>query len=197
MPAHATLVDLVDSLERANPEHGLVLVDPRGRETRLTWRQLHRRIRRHAGWLAAQGIRQGDRVVVCPTSEPDIVISFLALVFLGAVPLSVSGTQLGQAAGSQLPFVASLIELGGCKGVFSQPELIAGNESANCVDPDKLVDPVPSTLDLEDEPPAIEPARVDPQDLAIVQFSSGSTSHPIDLATTACSSGPAAKKNQR
>ncbi|MFN7964577.1 MAG: AMP-binding protein [Acidobacteriota bacterium] len=173
-----TLVDLVDRLKIASPTHRMVLIDARGVETALTWREWHLRIRHHAAWLAAQGIEQGDRVLVCPTNHPDVLASFLALFYLGAVPISVSGTQMGQAPGSQLPFVAGLVVQTGARGVFTQPELVGGNDVDGLIPPTHLIDFVPSSLALG-EPPAIQPAAtVREDDLAFIQFSSGSTSWP-------------------
>lgn len=179
-----TMVDLVDRLKIAVPAHRLVLIDARGVETALTWREWHLKIRHHAAWLAAQGIEQGDRVLVCPTANPDVLASFLALFYLGAVPVSVSGTQMGQAPGSQLPFVAGLLAQTGARGVFTQPELVGGSEDEALIPPSHLIDFVPSSLALT-EAPAIQPAAtVREDDLAFVQFSSGSTSRPKGVKIT-------------
>ncbi len=179
-----TVVDLVDRMAEAPPDHALVLVDARGRRVRFPWAELHRKVRLHAAWLAAQGIRRGDRVICCPTNDPDVVASFLGLFYLGAIPLSVSGAQLGQAPGSQLPFVADLLHRTGARGVFTQGELVSGNDERQLLAPDALVDFVPSSLDLDEEPPPVERALPRVEELAFVQFSSGSTSRPKGVRIT-------------
>ncbi|UCF67267.1 MAG: AMP-binding protein, partial [Acidobacteriota bacterium] len=181
---YRTLVDLIDSLRNANPEHGLLLIDSRGREIFYSWPALHRKVRQHAARLKAEGIGRGDRVIVSPTNEPEVLASFLALFYLGAVPLSVSGIQLGQEAGTQLPFIKSLIEMSGTGGVFAQTALIAGNEQSASIPPEMLIDYVPSSVELDEEPHSVEPARVSEDDLALVQFSSGSTSRPKGVRLT-------------
>ncbi|HHN74546.1 MAG TPA: hypothetical protein ENK10_04885, partial [Acidobacteria bacterium] len=172
-----TMVDLVDRMQLAAPDHRLTMVDARGRSTVFPWRDLHRKILAHATWLAASGIKQGDRVIVCPTNDPDVLASFLALFYLGAIPFCVSGAQLGQSPGSQLPFVASLLDKGGARAIFGQTELVARNDEEGMIDPEYIIDHVPSSLD-SDVSAAPSRAEVSEDDLAFVQFSSGSTSQP-------------------
>ncbi len=178
MSGPRTMAELVAGLARGGEDHGLTLVDARGAERAFSWPALHRKVLAHAAALAAQGIGPGDRVVVCPTGDPDVLAGFLALFHLGAVPLSVSGQTMGQAAGAQLPFVARLVEATGARAVFTQPELVAGNDQAQLLSPSRLVDFVPSSLDAEGAAPHLPPAAPDPRDLAFVQYSSGSTARP-------------------
>ncbi len=87
MHDYVTMVELVDGLREAPADHRITLVDARGRENSYTWRELHRKITVHARWLDTQGIACGDRVVVSPTNNPEVLASFLALLYLGGVPL--------------------------------------------------------------------------------------------------------------
>lgn len=173
-----SMVALVDALKDAPKGHRITLVDARGRESSFTWREFHRKIVGHAAWLKTQGIRQNDRIIVSPTNDPDVLASFLGLFYLGAVPLSVSGAQLGQAAGSQLDFIASLFEAADARAVLTQNELISGNDERRLIPEQRLIDYVPSSVLLEDFPSEMPPAEVGEEDLAFVQFSSGSTSRP-------------------
>ena len=184
MSAPRTMVELVAGLAGGGEDHGLTLVDARGAERTFSWPALHRKVLVHAAALAAQGIERGDRVVVCPTNDPDVLAGFLALFHLGAVPLSVSGLTMGQAAGAQLPFVAELLASTGAKAVFTQSELVGGHDVGQLLSPSRLVDFVPSSLDFEGPVPDLPPAAASPQDLAFVQFSSGSTSRPKGVRIT-------------
>jgi fatty-acyl-CoA synthase len=123
-------------------------------------------------------------VLVCPTNAPDVLASFLALFYLGAVPLSVSGVQMGQAPGSQLDFIREILLRTGAKGVFTQPELVGGAADEELTLPAQLIDFTPGSLAMDSEPPGIEPAVLDPDDLAFVQFSSGSLSRPKGVQIT-------------
>ena len=51
MNAARTLVELVERLENAEAESILTLVDARGDETVIPWRDLHTRVRLHAAGL--------------------------------------------------------------------------------------------------------------------------------------------------
>lgn len=172
-----TMVDLVNRMSEVAPSHRLTLVDARGRRVVFSWNDLHRKMRRHAAWLRAHDIGPGDRVILCPTNDPDVLASFLALFYLGAIPLSVSGAQLGQTPGSQLPFVAGLLERTGAKGIFAQPELVARNEEQELIEPHQIIDFVPPSLG-DDQGEDLTPAVVTEDQTAFVQFSSGSTSQP-------------------
>jgi acyl-CoA synthetase (AMP-forming)/AMP-acid ligase II len=52
---------------------------------RLSWAQLHERVRRCAGLLLAQGIRPGDRVAVCSPNTHHWVVAALGALHIGAV----------------------------------------------------------------------------------------------------------------
>jgi len=179
-----TLVDLVSGLAAGGEDHLLTLVDARGAERSYSWPAFHRKVLVHAAALAAQGIGRGDLVIVCPTNDPDVLAGFLSLFHLGAIPLSVSGPTMGQAPGARLPYVADLLVRTGAKGVFTQRELVDGNDVSRQIPPSRLIDHLPSSLEFEGIVPDLPPARVDESDLAFVQFSSGSTSRPKGVKIT-------------
>ena len=59
-------------------------------EERLTFAEVHRRVRSLAAWLADRGARQGDRVAIAMRNFPEWVVAFWATQGLGgvAVPLN-------------------------------------------------------------------------------------------------------------
>ncbi len=167
---------LLEYLERASQveEHGLRLLDRHEVETWLPWSQIARRAAQVAGQLAAAGIERGDRVaLVFPTGE-EFLAALFGVVHAGAVPAPLyPPARLGRldeyrrqsqrmmaAAGARLALV----------GADVAPAL--GEATAW---------PAPLGVRRLGELPAAPPAppiRVAPDDLGLVQFSSGTTGEP-------------------
>src|SRR5262245_42196573 len=91
IPKFSTLTELVDAARDVPPSHGVRFVSPQFRETYASYSELHRRVLFHADNLLRQDVEPGDTVVVPLTTDPDVLCSFLALIWIGAIPVSVSG----------------------------------------------------------------------------------------------------------
>src|SRR5918911_4949276 len=63
----------------------LWILEPDGGETRLTYRDLAERSRRLAAWLAAQGVRRGERLLLMLGNQVELWETVLAAVRLGVV----------------------------------------------------------------------------------------------------------------
>ncbi|MCZ7437184.1 class I adenylate-forming enzyme family protein [Micromonospora sp. WMMC241] len=66
-------------------------VDGRPAETPLTLGELDRLVAARAAWLHERGVRRRDPVAVWATAAADMVLSFLALTRLGAIPALMNG----------------------------------------------------------------------------------------------------------
>lgn len=66
--------------------------DGNGDWTTLTWAEIHEHTERLAAGYAGLGVGRGDHVLMMMTNRPEHWLSDLALVRLGAVPVSVYGT---------------------------------------------------------------------------------------------------------
>jgi acyl-CoA synthetase (AMP-forming)/AMP-acid ligase II len=171
---------LLEYLERASQveERGLRLLDRHEVETWLPWSQIARRAAQVAGQLAAAGIERGDRVaLVFPTGE-EFLAALFGVLRAGAVPAPLyPPARLGRleeyrrqsqrmmaAAGARLALV----------GADVAPAL--GDETAW---------PAPLGVRMLRELPVAPPApptSVTPDDLGLVQFSSGTTGEPKPVA---------------
>ncbi|MFG2512441.1 AMP-dependent synthetase/ligase [Streptomyces sp. NPDC048584] len=76
--------------------------DPDGTWTTLTWTEVHERTANLAAGLRALGVERGDHVLLMMSNRPEHWLSDLALVRLGAIPVSVYGT----AAPEQITHIA-------------------------------------------------------------------------------------------
>ncbi|WP_326686695.1 MULTISPECIES: AMP-dependent synthetase/ligase [unclassified Streptomyces] len=102
-PAELTVPEL---LLRNVEDHGelpaLSWYAPDGARTTLTWSQARHRVAEVAAGFTSLGVGRGDRVLMMMGNRPEHWLSDLALVHLGAVPVSVYGT----AAPEQIAHIA-------------------------------------------------------------------------------------------
>ena len=129
----------------------------------VSYARIARLVRGNAAHLAAQGIRRGDRVVMALETDLEHIVTVLALMAMGAVPVSVKPRR-----GSVDDYAADLGALAARFGIHaayrSLPPL-AGVPAVSW-DPDAASDD------------AALVAAVDAEDVAFVQFSSGSLGDP-------------------
>ncbi|GEJ58488.1 AMP-binding protein [Anaeromyxobacter diazotrophicus] len=174
--------DLVALLARAaRHPSGVTFLDLRERATALGWGEVHARARRAAAALAARGIAPGDRVALVLRTEPAFLDAFFGALLAGAVPVPLyPPVRLGRmdeylAATARMVSVsgARLLVAGGAVRRLLGEVVARARPALGCA----------AAEDLSADGPALE-RRVDPSDLALVQFSSGSTVDPKPVALT-------------
>ncbi|MGK4578910.1 AMP-binding protein [Kitasatospora sp. HPMI-4] len=89
-------VDWFDAIARRNHRTALWIVEEDGREARYSFDELAHRSDQVAHWLAARGVRQGDRVLLMLGNQVELWESVLAVMKLGAVIMPAT-TALGAA----------------------------------------------------------------------------------------------------
>jgi len=159
----------------------LTFIDRRENETPIHWREVYARARRAAGALAASGVKPGDRVAIILPTCPEFIDALFGLQLLGATPVPLyPPVRLGRlteyfdktAAMLQAVSAAALITTGRVRRVM-------GQVVARYAPPLGLIEA--TTLHRG---PDRDPADVSPDDLAMVQFSSGTTVAPKPVALT-------------
>ena len=175
-----TVETLNQALARAAgfPQTGVRLLDRREAEEWLSWRELAERARSVAWGLARAGVERGERVgLVYPTSA-EFLAAFFGVLAAGAVPVPLyPPLRLGR-LGEYQRQTAGMLEASGASLVLAQAQVrsILGEavEGAR---------PRLGCRTLADlEPGRGEFAAVEPEELGLVQFSSGTTVDPKPVA---------------
>jgi acyl-CoA synthetase (AMP-forming)/AMP-acid ligase II len=163
----------------ASTRGSLVLVEDGDRETSLSFGELLGRARRAAGTLVATGIAPGDRVAIVAPTGLGFLDAFFGAVLAGAVPVPLyPPVRLGRLRDYH-DATATMLERVGARVVVAEPRvrLLLGETLSRAR-------PALGSLSTEglaagrDE--ALVAAR--PDDLGLIQFSSGSTASPRPVA---------------
>jgi acyl-CoA synthetase (AMP-forming)/AMP-acid ligase II len=167
-----TLVSsLIDRAQRQPDKTAITFIE-RGQEQAISTRQLADEARAYAGRLAAGGIRAGDLVILVLQHSLDLIYAFWGAALLGAIPSIFPFLTEKLDADLYRERVKLLVEHSGAKAIITYPEfhpaLAELLKGIDC----KLF----STSDFgAKSASAIEPPHIQPDDIALLQHSSGST----------------------
>jgi fatty-acyl-CoA synthase len=181
-----TLIDALREVAK-HTEKGITFVRSDGREQTLPYAAVWEEARRRALFLREQGIRKGDRVVLTLPEPDDFVLTFFGSLVAGAVPVPLYPPQTLARLDSYLANLSRIIEVSGAKLIvtgnrpLSQDSGPPDNTRALFALPsfraDEIAQARPSDGGRDSE-------NVSPDDLAFLQFTSGSTSSPKGVMVT-------------
>lgn len=177
-----TVIDLFGRSARSHADR----VALRFGDSLTTYRTLAARVEALASLLAGSGIKSGDRVGIFFLNHPDFVVSFFAVLRLGAVVVPINPLLkseeidhiLGDSGALAVITHESLMaELRPCLAgklalVFCCEELICYEE------PGERTVPVRAVSLIEDFPVTRLPEGPDREDLALIVYTSGTTGKP-------------------
>jgi fatty-acyl-CoA synthase len=177
-PEHRTVTDALTAAVRTTS--GITFVDLHERETFFSFAEIHARAGRIAAALRRTGVSSGDRIALLFPTSPAFVDAYFGVLFAGAVPVPLyppfrlgrlpeyheSTARMIEAVGASLVLAdVRTRRLLGQAVELSRPRL-------GC-----------RTLDeLASEGGGEFRAAASPEDLALVQFSSGTTAEPKPIA---------------
>jgi acyl-CoA synthetase (AMP-forming)/AMP-acid ligase II len=160
---------------------GITFVDLREHESSLRWAEVEERAARAGAAMAARGVRPGDRVAIVLRTEPAFLDAFFGAWRCGAVPVPLyPPVRLGR-LDEWVAATARMIEVSGARLVISGggTKALLGRVLARVSPPLGLLDA--GALTAGQATLRHLPA---PEDLGLVQFSSGSTVDPKPVALT-------------
>ncbi len=165
-------------LHEATDHRGLRFLDRRERPTYYPWSQIRQRAMACSGRLLALGIEPGERVILVFSTSIEFFDAFFGCVLAGAVPTPVyPPVRLGRME-EYHQRTARMIELASARLVLAEARVkrVLGRT-------DELARPSLGVRTLEELPPASLAVRLPvASDLAMVQFSSGTTVEPKPVA---------------
>jgi fatty-acyl-CoA synthase len=162
------LVEIVEQLALCPPAWGITLYPDRGAPRFLSYQDLSKAVINASTSFAVQGIGPRSRVLVPFDTSLEVIVSFLALASMGAWPLSVKPYARGQNPDDYSAFLA---------------RVCGGHAASVVLDVPGLPRALPlsrlplAKLDLR-EGSAWPRLAARSDEIAFVQFSSGSTSFP-------------------
>lgn len=162
-------------------DDGLTFVRDSEDETALSWREVSERARRCAGGLRQAGVAPGERVALILPTSPDFPIAFFGILLAGAVPVPLyPPVRLGR-LDDYHDATAAMLTAAGAQLILTNRRIrsLLGQtvDRARPTHGCRVLD----DLDLNAPPPAV---TCRPEDLALVQFSSGTTHSPKPVALT-------------
>ncbi|MFP5502523.1 MAG: AMP-binding protein, partial [Candidatus Sericytochromatia bacterium] len=170
-----TLGALLLERERVSGDRPYVhLQEDGGGETTLTFAEMAEAARRVAAGLQARGVKPGDRVLLVLPTGLDFLSAFYGTLLAGAVAVPCYPPARTKGLSDYQERLARLMAVADPRLVltFKRVRLLIEAAAFQARVPAPVIEP--SSLEGGD----FRPPAVGPDDMALVQFSSGSTSHP-------------------
>ncbi len=171
---------LPQALERAagHADCGLRLLDRRERPTWLGWRELLQRATATAGGLTAAGLQRRERVALIYPTGSDFFEAFFGVLLAGGVPVPLyPPVRLGRLA-EYARRTGAMLRAAGSALVLTEPRVRRLLGEAMAAASPRLGCRTLAELPLG----RAEPVEALPDELALVQFSSGTTFDPKPVA---------------
>lgn len=164
-------------------ERGFVFVRADGSERNCTFKELHGLAEKRAAQLHARGLKKGDRLCIAVPDPDEFVLTFLGAVMGGIVPVPISPqlsfkniegyhdtiAHIANASGASLLLTTTSTKQ------YVEPAAPRAKELRGVVTVDELV--------ATESPDRVD-VTIEPNDLAFLQFTSGSTSRPKGVMVT-------------
>jgi fatty-acyl-CoA synthase len=177
-----TLTEALHRAADAFPDRGLALFDGRGRShDRRSWTQVRDLARTGAGRLAALGVGRGDRVVVCLPSSWEWMEAWLGSLLLGALPVALAPAGALGSSEAHTRRVAEVTARLEAKVVVTGDSVV--DEATRLAADERQMREIPARSRTPEQLAettlaGYTPVRPEPEEVAFLQLTSGSTGVP-------------------
>lgn len=180
-----TLAAAIEDAAKADPTLGFRFVSEEGvpgfgggnaSEASFSFTALERASARYGGALQALGLKKGDRVaLICPTNE-DFVLCFFGAVRAGIIPVPIyPPLGLGNLQG-YLDNTRHIVAKSGARALVTTAQIKRLLGTVQAAAP--ALEQVVAVEAIRESLEPLVPTKIDPDDIAFIQYTSGSTSRP-------------------
>ncbi len=179
-----TLAEAVTKIGTLYPENGFTFQDLAGKEVSYAFPSLAKEAERRAAALQRLGLRKGDRLGMVVVDPENFVLTFLAAIRIGVVPVPVYPPLYLGRLDSYFQQTASILNSA------STRMLVASGRLLNILAPlagivegmERIVEIERLSIDGQGE--RLQEWEINPDDPAFLQYTSGSTTHPRGVIVT-------------
>ena len=169
------------SAETAASTYGLTFVDRRGEERHYDWKQIHQSALQMAYFLHEKGYRYGDRALIVLPTCPEFFDAFFGAQLLGVTPVPIyPPLRLGK-MNEYIDKTVAMLKASSAKGIISNKQI--SRVFGEVVSRHPLENGLSLVEQVKNPDPCTLP-EISPDDLAMAQFSSGTTSNPKPVGLT-------------
>ena len=192
MPSDRTIAQAIEDAAKAEPTRGFRFVPETGvpgfpgsadaSEASFSYTAIERASARFGGAMQALGLRKGDRVALIIPNNDDFILCFLGAIRAGVVPVPIYPPMaLGQLQG-YLDNTRHIVAKSGARALITTAKIkrLLGTVQAECPALEQVVA-------IEGIRESLEPLKAEKialDDVAFLQFTSGSTSRPKGVTLT-------------
>jgi acyl-CoA synthetase (AMP-forming)/AMP-acid ligase II len=186
-----TVVQAVEDAAKADPTRGFRFVPESfapgltsggANETTFSYTAIERASARYGGALQALGLQKGDRVALILPQAEDFILCFFGAVRAGIVPVPIyPPLGLGQLQG-YLDNTRHIVAKSGARALVTSSTIkrLLGTVQASC----PALEQVVAVEGIRESLEALKPEKITVDDVAFLQFTSGSTSRPKGVSVT-------------
>ncbi len=182
MPLFETVSAAVAGIGKLYPQNGYVFQDMRGEETAYSYPQVERLTAGRAAAMQQMGLTKGDRVGLVVIEPEDFVLTFLAALRIGVIPVPLYPPMSFSALDAYADRTARVLELSNAKALFASAKL--QNVLWGLVDRVANLERLVRVEDLADTVGEPTWPEITPDDIAFLQYTSGSTADPKGVIVT-------------
>jgi acyl-CoA synthetase (AMP-forming)/AMP-acid ligase II len=182
MSLFATVAQAVEQVGAMFPDSGYVFQNMRGIETSYSYLQVEQLTASRAAAMQEMGLRKGDRIGLVVIEPEDFVLTFLAAIRIGVVPVPLYPPLSFGALDAYAEKTARVLTLSGARVVFASGKL--QNILWSLVDKVSTLERLVKVEDLAQSEGTPRYPEVTPEDVAFLQYTSGSTSDPKGVIVT-------------
>ncbi len=182
LPNFTTVAEAIANVGRYYPENDFVFQDLKGEETSFTFVRIEAETASRAKALQDLGLRKGDRLGLVVIEPEDFVLNFLAALRVGVVPVPLYPPMSFGALDAYAERTARVLSDAEARFVLVSSKL--QNILWSLVDAVPTLEKLVTVESLREVTGTPDYPEITPEDLAFLQYTSGSTSDPKGVMVT-------------